>query len=79
MSPTVFRWKGYRFFFFSREEDRMHVHDYCADGEAKFRLEPEVSLARNHGLRGSQITQLMQVVEERKDDIATAWRKHFRR
>ena len=27
MSPTVFRYKGYRFFFFSREEVRMHVHE----------------------------------------------------
>jgi hypothetical protein len=36
MSPTVFRWKGYRFFFFSREEERKHVHVTCADGEAKF-------------------------------------------
>ena len=26
MSPTVFRAKGFRFFFFSREEPRMHVH-----------------------------------------------------
>jgi len=35
MSPTVFRWKGFRFFFFSREE-------------------------------------------ERRDEIVTAWRQHFR-
>jgi len=36
MSPTVFRYKNYRFYFFSREEERMHVHVYCTDGEAKF-------------------------------------------
>ncbi|MFN7338865.1 MAG: DUF4160 domain-containing protein, partial [bacterium] len=29
MSPTVFREDGYRFFFFSREETRMHVHVHC--------------------------------------------------
>ena len=79
MSPTVFRWQGYRFFFFSREEDRMHVHVYSPDGQAKFWLEPEVSLARNHGLRSSEVTRLMRVVEERRDDIAKAWREHFRR
>ena len=38
MSPTVFREKGYRFFFFSREEPRVHVHVICADGEAKFEV-----------------------------------------
>ena len=39
MSPTVFKEKGYRFFFFSREELRMHIHVSSHDGEAKFWLE----------------------------------------
>ncbi|NJN37011.1 MAG: DUF4160 domain-containing protein [Nitrospiraceae bacterium] len=30
---------GFRFYFFSREEARMHVHVYCDRGEAKFWLE----------------------------------------
>ena len=79
MSPTVFRWRGYRFFFFSREEERMHVHVYCADGEAKFWLEPEIELANNHGIRRSELTAVQRVVEEHRDEIAAAWRDHFRR
>ena len=79
MSPTVFRWRGYRFFFFSREEERMHVHVYCADGEAKFWLEPEIELANNHGIRRSELTAVRRVVEEHRDEIAAAWRNHFRR
>ena len=75
----MFRWKGYRFFFFSREEERMHVHVYSPDGEAKFWLVPEVALATSHGLRESQLSQLLKIVEERSDDIARAWREHFRR
>jgi len=78
MSPTVFKWKGYRFFFFSRGEKRMHVHVYCADGEAKFWLEPEVSVAKKYGLSRIQLAEVMQVVKERKNDIADAWHKHFR-
>ncbi|MEO0422841.1 MAG: DUF4160 domain-containing protein [Pseudomonadota bacterium] len=39
-----------RRFFFSREESRRHVHVLSGQGEAKFRLEPRISLARNHGL-----------------------------
>jgi len=50
MSPTVFREKGYRFYFLSNEENRMHVHIICADGEAKFWLEPIVSMATYHKL-----------------------------
>lgn len=36
VSPTVFRYRNYRFYFFSREEPRMHVHVFSPDGEAKF-------------------------------------------
>ena len=47
MSPTVYREDGYRFFFFSREENRMHIHVVSNDGEAKFWIEPEIELAVN--------------------------------
>ncbi len=78
MSPTVFRWKGYRFYFFSREETRIHIHVYCSDGQAKFWLEPKVALARNYRLSESQIGELTEVIKDRKDEIETAWKKHFR-
>jgi len=45
MSPTVFRERGYRFYFFSREEPRIHVHVQHSDGEAKFWLDPIISLS----------------------------------
>ena len=77
MSPTIFREDGYRFFFFSREETRMHVHVYCSDGEAKFWLEPEIELARNHGLSRKQIKIIEKIVEERQDEIRNSWQKHF--
>jgi hypothetical protein len=35
MSPTVFREGPFRFFFFSREEERLHIHVQSAEGEAK--------------------------------------------
>ena len=79
MSPTVFRYKEYRFYFFSREEERIHVHVYCGDGEAKFWVEPQVSVAKNYGLSISQIAELTTIVEDHKDEITDAWEKHFRR
>jgi hypothetical protein len=50
VSPTVFRHGGYRFYFFSREETRPHVHVHHAEGESKFWLEPKVELAKNYGM-----------------------------
>ena len=46
MSPTIHREGRYRFVFFSREETRSHVHIYSTDGEAKYRLEPKMELAK---------------------------------
>jgi len=42
MRPTVFREKGYLFFFFSREEERVNVHIVSGEGETKFWLSPEI-------------------------------------
>ena len=78
MSPTVFRYKSYRFFFFSREERRIHVHVSCQEGEAKFWLEPVVALARNWGLSPIRLSELHKIIEERADEITKAWEKHFR-
>ena len=38
MAPTVVRDGQFRLFFFSREEERIHVHVAHPDGEAKFGL-----------------------------------------
>lgn len=79
MSPTVFREGGFRFFFFSREEPRMHVHVYCADGEAKFWLEPAIELAQNYGLNDRQLRAVRSMIEAHEQIIRDAWHKHFRR
>ncbi len=77
MSPTVFRYKNYRFFFFSNEEPRMHIHILSPDGEAKFWIEPVVALADYRGLSNRQITELNKVVEKHAQEIEKAWKKHF--
>jgi len=78
VSPTVLRYKGYRFFFFSREEKRPHVHVSCQNGEAKFWLEPVVALSQHWKLSKSQLRELQKIIEERADEITKAWKKHFR-
>lgn len=77
MSPTVYRYKGFRFFFFSREEERVHVHVTGPDGEAKFWLEPIVALAQSTGLTPRKLRELQKVIEEHLHEIKAAWKKHF--
>ena len=77
MSPTVFRDGSFRFYFFLREEPRMHVHVECPDGEAKFWLEPAIALAHNYGLSDQQVRAAQQLVEAHENEIRSAWKKHF--
>ena len=77
MSPTIFREGGFRFFFYSREETRMHVHAYCSEGEAKFWLVPEIELARNYRMSRAQLKRAEGIIEAHLDEIKAAWEKHF--
>ena len=77
MSPTVFRSGGFRFYFFSREENRIHVHVHGQRGEAKFWIEPEIELAENYGLSSRELTRAIRLIREHKDDIRKAWESHF--
>jgi hypothetical protein len=78
MSPTIFRYKDYRFYFLSNEENRIHVHVTCEKGEAKFWLEPIVSLATYYGLKPKMLGEVQNIIEEHKNEIVKAWRTHFR-
>jgi len=55
----------------------MHVHVHCADGEAKFWLEPIPSLAESHGLPSKQLNTIQKLVEEHLNEIKRSWKKHF--
>jgi hypothetical protein len=77
MSPTVRKEKGFRFYFFSREETRMHVHVQASGGEAKFWLGPPVDLAKNYGLTERELREARAIIEEHGDEFRDAWKKHF--
>jgi len=77
VSPTVFRAGPFRFFFFSREEERLHIHVQSVDGEAKFWLDPEIELARNHKLSAHDLGRAEQLIREHEQEVRDAWRSHF--
>ncbi|MHC4930601.1 MAG: DUF4160 domain-containing protein [Planctomycetota bacterium] len=77
MSPTIFHEGPFRFFFFSREEPRMHVHAESADGEAKFWLDPEIELAKSYRLSDRDVRRIRDIIVEREQEIRHAWNRHF--
>jgi hypothetical protein len=79
VSPTVFREGGFRFYFFSREELRMHVHAHHTEGEAKFWLEPAIEVAHNYGLSARRLAAALLLVRGHENEIRRAWQAHFGR
>lgn len=77
MSPTVLRVKGFRFFFFSREEPRKHVHIQSPNGEAKFWLEPNIELAKNFGLSSKELKEIESIVRGHYEELIKAWEEFF--
>ena len=77
MSPTVLRVGPFRFFFFSREESRPHIHVSTSDGVAKFWLEPQVELARSSGLSERDLNRARSIIDEQRGEIRDAWDRYF--
>ncbi|MBC7623514.1 MAG: DUF4160 domain-containing protein [Aeromicrobium sp.] len=78
--PVIFRYKGYRFFFYSNEgspREPVHVHVRGSDGEAKFWLHPTVHLGGSDGFDARTLRELAEAVEENTAIIERAWHEYF--
>ncbi|HSW46991.1 MAG TPA: DUF4160 domain-containing protein [Phycisphaerae bacterium] len=78
--PVVFRWEGYRFFFFSNEGDPqepMHIHVRKGDRVAKFWIRPEVVCSESYGLTSSELHRLAQVIESHVDLVERRGHEQF--
>jgi hypothetical protein len=75
--PTVLRWNGYRFYFFSNEgTEPPHIHVDKAGCTAKFWLD-EPRLARNVGFSAREVSELSAKVSEQRVAFQEAWRAYF--
>ena len=78
--PAIFRYKGYRFFFYSNEgnpREPVHVHVRGSGGEAKFWLHPMVHLDASHGFDARTLRELTEAVEQNIVIIEGAWNEYF--
>jgi len=64
------------FFFGSDWREPAHIHVEKDDNYAKFWLEP-VRLARNHGFRSHELTDLARWVAEHRELFREKWDEHF--
>lgn len=78
--PVIFRYKGFRFFFYSNEgspREPVHVHVRNSEGEAKFWLHPTVQLDNSIGFDARTLRELTEAVEQNTALIERAWNEHF--
>jgi hypothetical protein len=77
--PTVLRWNGYRFYFFSNEGfEPPHIHVDRGGSTAKIWLRP-VAVARNIGYSGPELSELVRKVNAEALSFIEAWNGYFGR
>ena len=78
--PTVFRDRGFRFFFYSNEgspREPVHIHVEKDGVEAKFWLLPQVRLAYNDGYDARTLRELQGMTEANRALIERTWDAYF--
>ena len=78
--PVVFRERGFRFHFFSREGTPLeppHVHVSRPGGDAKLWLYPDVRVAYNRRLSPRELREVEDIVTRRRQEIEDAWNAFF--
>ncbi|MBV9705974.1 MAG: DUF4160 domain-containing protein [Chloroflexi bacterium] len=83
MSPTVFKKGSYRFFFWSNEPDRPHIHCQRDNAIAKFWLEkngkPEIEFVSKEsgGFSQKELKDIRHIIEENLYFLIKEWCDHF--
>jgi hypothetical protein len=75
--PTVLRWRGYRFHFYSDETgEPPHIHVRRDDKMLKLWLS-DLTVAANYGFARHEIGAIVRKVGEQRDVLLEAWHAHF--
>ncbi|MBN2144929.1 MAG: DUF4160 domain-containing protein [Candidatus Aureabacteria bacterium] len=78
--PKIFKWKGYRFHFFSNEGDPLepiHIHVQKGVCRAKFQIDPEICLVSNFGFNSHELNEFENKIREEADLIRRKWNEYF--
>jgi hypothetical protein len=78
--PVIFRYKGFRFFFYSNEGDPaepLHVHVRNGGRVAKIWLDPKPGIAESYGMNPSELHELLRIASEKRELIRKYWYEYF--
>jgi len=76
--PTVLFINGFRFYFYSNENDEpIHIHVEKAEGNGKIWLEPTITIAYMHDFSNKEIKQIIEIVEKEILTLKNKWYEYF--
>ena len=76
--PTVFKFFGMKFYFWSNEHEPVHIHVRKGKSLAKYVLEPEIKLVDNNGFKPQELKLAESIIEENRDVIILFWKSFFK-
>ena len=75
--PTILRFNGFRFYFFSHEPNEPpHIHIDKGDATMKVWLD-SLEVAKSRGFRAHEIGGIVSMVEQHRARFQEAWDEHF--
>jgi Domain of unknown function (DUF4160) len=75
--PTLLRWKGYRFYFYSADGwEPAHIHVFKDGKEAKIWLR-DLVVAINLGYSAKGLNEIIRNVREEQSSFTKAWNDYF--
>jgi hypothetical protein len=77
MSPTFINENGYRFFTWSKEEDRKHIHTIKDGKRCKFWLEPKIEIAENIGFKNFELNEILKIIIKNETEFNKIWDEYF--
>ncbi len=76
--PTALSEDGFRFFFYSNENDEpMHVHVEKGGAEGKIWLEPVKEIAYMNGFTAREERRIMQIISAKSVILKQKWNEYF--
>lgn len=76
--PTVLFLNGFRFFFYSNENDEpAHIHVRKGNSEGKIWLEPSIQIAWMKGFTVQEEKAIRQIASENEQLFKTKWYEYF--
>jgi hypothetical protein len=78
--PTLLFINGFRFFFYSNENDEpIHIHVKKGSAEGKIWLEPNLAIAYLHRFTNAEENTIIEIVESNFDNFKTKWNEYFKK